>query len=336
MFEHLGVVGSGMKPLSSFALNQLGNVVSYWQEAKKGNMGPLIAYGLVVQALGGVLSLPFVQEYERARKLLEAYMDVVMPSILEIFSGDNTFLDRLEIGSQDAKDVALYGLPALTGIDLSSSMRSNETLMSLMAAIALGEEDFNTLFPILSATYDTVKAIPTAVGAILGKEGSVGAQKKSIEQLIAGPVGYGIKEARGLNTTKSYNADGTVAQTDMIASGKEGKANRPRTTEDVVAGLLGTKSVEEKRGNQRLFEQTMKEQKVQKDLRKFAGLYSETGNKEYIRKMESLGVDGDTIKNAIENAYYNRNVDQDTRFFMNKDGTVNERKAGGLLNFGVK
>jgi len=330
IFEKAGFIGTGMKPLSSFGLNQLGNFVSYLKDAKKGNVAPLIAYGLVSTAMGGVLSLPFIQEYERFRQIAEKLYDITIPSILEIFSGDESFLDRLTITSQDAKDVALYGIPALSGMDLSSSMRSNETMFSLLAAVALGQEDAVKLFPLLGATYDTAKALVQLPATLQGKT-SVGEGRGNIDKLITGPIGYGSKELLGLNTTKILGDN-----TNMISTGKAGDADMPRTQKDVFAGFLGGRSVEQRRGDQQTFEQTARDKIKIAKVQQATNMLVETGDYQYVDKLISLGVTPDKIMSGIESGVYNKSVDQYLRHFVNKSGHIDVQKAMETLNYGIK
>jgi len=330
MFENLGFIGHGMKPLSSFGLNQLGNVVTYFKAAKHGDVAPMIAYGLVATAMGGVMSLPFIQEYERFRQVAERFYNLHIPSILEIFSGDESFLDRLNITSQDSKDVALYGLPALTGIDLSSSMRSNETLLSMVAAIALGQEDAIKLFPLIGATTDTVKGLAQIPATMAGRN-SVGEGKAAIDSLITGPIGYGAKELAGVNTTRSLGEN-----TGMIATGRAGDADMPRTKTDVLAGFLGGRSIEQRRGDQQIFEQTARDKVKQQKIQNNVNMLVESGDQRYIDKLIDLGVTADQITSGIKSGVYNKNVDQYLRFFRNQSGHIDKQKALNTINFGIK
>jgi len=271
-----------------------------------------------------------VPPLERMRLIFERVFDLSMPSILEIFSGDESFLDRLNITSQDAKDVALFGLPALSGIDLTSSMRSNETLIAIAAAVALGQEDAKKLFPIIGATVDTVKALPAAAKAVAGG-GSVAEGRTAIDALISGPIGYGAKEALGLNTTKVFGQN-----TDMISTGKKGVADIPRTKTDIAAGFLGGRSVEQRRMDMMTHELTAKEKIRQQKVADNIDMLVETGDQKYIKKLIDLGVTGDQIESGIQSGIYNKNVGQYIRFFMNASGAVDERKAGLISNFGIK
>jgi len=330
MFENLGIIGQGMKPLTSFGLNQLGNFISYAKSAKGGDVAPLVSYALVATAMGGVLSLPFIQEYERFRQIAEKMFDMTMPSILEIFSGDESFLDRLNITSQDAKDVALYGLPALSGIDMTSSMRSNETLVSIMAAVALGQEDAKKLFPVLGATVDTVMAVPKAVGA-LGGMGSVAEGRTAIDSIISGPIGYGLKEMRGLNTTKSLGKS-----TNMINTGRTGDADIERTPTDIMAGFLGGRSVRQRSGDTQAFEMAARDKIRQQKQQDLMNMLSETGDPKYVKRLIDTGMTAEQVMSGIEAGVYKKNVEQYIRYFVSPKGTVDDKKAERTINFGIR
>lgn len=333
MFTSLGPLGTGMKPLSSFGLNSLGNLVSYLQDAKKGNTGPLIAMGLTTTLMGGVLSLPFIQEYERYRKVLSKFFNIDMPSVLEVMSRDTSFLSRLNITPEDERAVKLYGVPALSGIDLSASIRSNETLFSIAAAIAIGEEDFGKLAPIWGATVDTGLALGS-LGAAGVKGGvSVGDKRTAIDSLISGHWGYGAKELAGVNTTQVGGNN-----TDMKAIGKKGLADSQRTNMDIVAGILGSKTIDQKYGDAKNFELTEKDRLRQARVGKVAGLFVEAGPKDrqrYVDKMvKDLDMTESEIEGAITNASLGRILPQEVRYYVNAVGNAKERQVKQLMKWG--
>lgn len=329
MFDKMGAIGQQMKPLNSFALNQIGNFASYVKELKRGNAAPLVAYGLIATAMGGMIGLPFVQEYERFRKIAMEYFDLEMPSILEIFAGDESFLDRLFVTPEDRKNLVTYGIPAMSGIDLSSSIRSNETMLGLFGAIVLGQEDAASLMPILSATAGTVGQLPALAKALSG-EGSVGAGSKAVNAMITGPIGYGIKEGLGLNTTKFMGED-----TGNMATGIAGNAESVRTPTDIFAGLLGTRSIAQKRRTQELYEILTKDKMKQNKVRNISNLYVESGNPKYIKQLIDLGIDdAKKLENIIDTGAYNKFVDAHTRYYRTKEGRIDPKKATAIFNFG--
>jgi len=333
IYEKLGVMGEGMKPLTSFSQNQLGNLAKYWMQAKKGNYGPLMAVGLIATATGGILGLPFIQEYERARQILEKFMNVQMPSILEIMYGDESFFDRLELNPEDVKqlkDMATYGpLPALTGIDLTSTSRSNETVFSVMAAIMLGQEDASKLLPIMGATVQSVGAIPALGKAIAGK-GTEGEDKKAIDSLIVGPLNFGAKKVLGAGTTRLFGEN-----TGMLSTGKAGNADIPETNTSKLAAVLGSKTVEQKRIDQQAFEQQMRDKVLQSKIQRTSTMFVETGKPEYLEKMVDLGMNNEQIKNAIGTGAYNKLVEQQIRYFRSSKGKVENKKVLNELKTGA-
>lgn len=330
IFNELGFVGRGMKPLTSFSQNQLGNFISYLKEAKKGNAGSLISYGLITTALGGIISLPFIQEYERFRKIAEEYFDISIPSITEIISKDNTFLDRLDLSDkQVVQDSINYGvMSGVSGIDLASSLRTNETLFSVAGAIAMGQEDASRLVPILGGTIDIAKQTPNMLKTITGNA-TAAESRKAIDTLVLGPIGYGMKELAGANTTRSFGE-----QTNMMPTGKEAEADMPRTKTDITAGLLGTKSLAQKKQDQQMFELMSKDRKQRERIDTAMQKFVDSGDNKYLDKLIELGVDAKQIESMAMSGAFRKNVGQVERYLANRQGKVNEQKAVNFFNFG--
>jgi hypothetical protein len=330
MFDKLGVVGHGLKPLSSYGHNQTGMVISYLRDAIDGKKAPLVAFGMTSIAMGGIISLPFIQDYEVIRKVLMKYTDTIMPSILEIFSGDDSFMDRLQIHDQDAKDATTYGLTALTGIDLASSVRANEQFITLLGTIVMAEESATKLIPMLGATVGTVGAIPSMVQAAAGNR-TVGETNQAVNALITGPINYGMKEALGSNTTKVMGSN-----TNIKASGKKGVADEERTMSDIVAGVFGTKTVKQRQDDQVLFELQQKDRILQAKKDRAVQMFTETGDQKYLDKMVELGMDDKQISSGVDQAAYTKFVDQGITYYRSNKGSIKADKANKLFNFGIK
>jgi len=333
IYQKLGVMGEGMKPLTSFSQNQLGNLAKYWKQAKQGNYGPLVSVGLIATATGGILGLPFIQEYERARQILEKFMNVQIPSILEIMYRDESFFDRLEMNPEDVKflrDTMAYGpLGSMTGIDLGSTGRTNETVFSVMAAIALGQEDASKLLPILGATAQTIGAIPALGKAIAGK-GTEGEDRKAIDSMIVGPLNFAAKRALGAGRTRLMGEN-----TNMLSTGAAGNADIPESTASTVAGLMGSKTVEQKRVDQMAFEQSARDQIKQKKVQRSTTMFVEKGDPTYLKQMVDLGMNNDQIYNAVITGIYNKTADQQIRYFRSSKGKIDIQKALNIIRSGA-
>jgi hypothetical protein len=326
ILTQLGPVGVGMRPLSSFGINQLGMYVSYLQGALRGETGPLLAMGLTSTLVGGVMSLPFIQEYERVRKLFSKFFDIDMPSVLEVMSRDTSFLSRLNISKEDEMYVKLYGATALSGLNLSTSIKSNETTLSVATAIALGLEDAEKIIPIWGATIQTGQAlahlgIDAAKGVV-----SAGSKRKAIDSVVSGHWGYGAKELAGVNTTV---VDGK--NTMMKAMGGKAEADRPRTGADIIGGVLGVKTPEQSYTSERNFQDQETKRIMTERIGKAAALFVEAkpeDKAQYIDKMvNDLHMNETTIINAITRAYGSRLLPADLRFIVTTAGQAKEREV---------
>lgn len=338
MFQHMGIVGEAMRPLQTFGQAQLANIVSdikHFETMKPSTWAPLLSYGLMASMLGGVVSVQFIQEYELLRKWLASkFPDYAPPSTLDLVARDDSFLDRVLPHSDAGRQAVLYGLPSLSGIDLSSSIRSNETLATVLMGVLYAEEDWQRLMPLISFSGDVVAGASTLAGAALGVPTTDAELRKGIEQALpAGPIAYGAKELAGVNTTKVFGED-----TGMVAGGFGNKAVKPRTTEDIVAGLMGTKSTEERYSNQVLLQASQETKNMRQRLKKLAELAVDTGDQQYMKKIVELEPDEKQLENALGSELYGKLVDQETRNFVPKSGSVpnttdSARKIKQIFNF---
>lgn len=338
VFQHMGVVGEAMRPLQTFGQAQLANILSdikHFETMKPSTWAPLLTYGLMATAIGGAISVQFVQEYELIRKWLAAkFPDYKLPSVLDLVAHDDSFLDRVMPESDAARQAVLYGLPSMTGIDLASSVRSNETLATVLMGVLYAEEDYQRLFPLISFTGDVMEGAGTLTSAAMGKATTDAEFRKAIEQLMpVGPLSYGAKELAGVNTTKVFGED-----TGMVAGGFGNQAVKPRTTEDIIAGLMGTKSTEERYSNQILMQAKQETKMRTQQLKRLAELAVETGNPQYMEKIVSIQPDAKQLESSIGSELYGKLMDQETRNFVPKSGSVpntaeSARKANQIFNF---
>lgn len=337
VFNHLGTIGKGIRPLQSFGQNMLGNLISTVMNIKPTDYrtyGPFVNFVLAGTLAGGVLSLPFIQEYEKLRLiLLEKFNDVSLPSVLEWFGKDNTFIDRLDVPEDAVKRAMLYGTPALTGIDASSSVRANETLFTMMLAVMAGQESALKLFPIQNFMSDVAVGGVNGVKAIVGDTKQAD-RKKAIAALApAGAIGYGVNELAGNNTTTVLGKS-----TNKIAVGKNAEAAITRTPLDVAGSVLGSKSIRqdyaERKNLQLEQEQKIKGAKINEELIQL----TETGDpkeaQRHINRLIALGQDGKQIENGIGTNAYKRLVDMDVRFYATKTGAVKKPQAQAFFGFG--
>ena len=146
----------------------------------------------------------------------------------------------------------------------------------------------------------------------------------------AGHLGYLANELQGNNVS---NIGGE--QTQQRAVGTKSEAGGERTWQDKVGGLMGTQSIESKKGDLVRWEQTNREKIRKEKMEKYAILAVETGKgEEYVRKMAQLeGATEKEITGALETAGWKRAVPQEWTSVIDKKGNVSKGgKERNLLN----
>lgn len=320
IFQHAGIVGEMVRPLQTFGQAQLANIIGdirHFETMKPSTWAPLLVYGMTASAVGGVLSVQFIQEYELLRKWLASkFPEYAPPSILDLIAHDDTALDRVLPDNETARHAMMFGLPSMSGIDLSSSVRSNETFATLIGAVLLAEENWTKMFPLISFGTDVVSGTSTLASKALGKDTTAGETAKAIQQVApVGPVAYGAKELMGVNETQIFGD-----QTGNMPLGNTGDAGIERTPTDVLAGVLGTKSTNDRITTMATLQRNADDKNRQQQIKRLADLAIETGNPKYLEKIVSYNVTSAALKNMIGSELYNRLVDVDTRYILNSKG----------------
>ena len=334
VYDRMGAMGHGAKPLTTFATNQLGNFLHYAQLFSKGDTGPILSYVAIAMMTGGALSLPLIADYEVLRQLAMKFGNITMPSVMELLRTDNTFLDRLTNNPNFTNDSLLMGpLSGATGMDLTSSMRGNATPALIAAQIATGIEDFEKMYPIAASSLGMAAAIPKVVQSVLGEAGVVdptGVREggKAIDSLVSGHVNYALKEA--LNKRQSKVAG---EQTGMIARGSAGDAGIEDSPKARLASALGGRTTEQTYSDRFAYEQLLKDQNKQSQIKSASSMFTETLNPKYLDKMIDLGMTDKEIENKIGTEVYNKVVAGEIRAIRNKGGTINKNAAKDRIPF---
>lgn len=326
IFKHMGAAGDMIRPLQSFAQNYLGNLISDVQtfKAKDWNTwGPLVNFTIANIAVGGVMSLPFIQDYEYYRKIInKKFGDYTLPSILDLFARDNSFLDRVEPASETARNAIIYGtLPALLNTDIAASVRANESYMTVVAGVLAGDKKYADLAPIVGNAEDVAVGM-MGVGKSLVKDVPIGERKKNLAAALpVGHLGYIGQEIQGNNVT---NLGGQ--RTNQKSVGSEGVDGGERRPVDIINGLLGTTAIDQKKMQQQTREDVEHEKLRSAQLKHLAALAVETGNGDkYIQKMAQIKyVSAQEIIGALESAGFKRIVPMEIAQIVNEKGQVSK------------
>lgn len=338
VFQHMGIAGEMARPLQTFGQQQLANVIAdirHFETMHPSTWVPLLTYGLMSTLVGGAVSAMFMQEYELIRRYLNRkFPEHRLPSILDMVAHDDSFMDRILPDSNVAREAVLYGLPSITGIDLASSTRANETFGTLVGSVLLAEKNWNEMFPLLTFAGDTVSGVVTLTSEAMGNTHQSGELRKATQQALpVGPIAYGANELMGVNTTKIAGEN-----TNKIAVGKDGSALMDRTPTDITAGLLGTKSTKERHITQQAYQDSQEDKERKANIQRLASLAVQTGDKKYVEKLATYGLNGDQLQSLLSGDVYNKLVDMQIRTITNKQGNVVDnpetaRKAKRLFNF---
>lgn len=342
IFNHMGFTGTMIRPLQTYPTAALGNLVA---DVKNMSMrdyksfAPFVNYTLSTIILSGVMGLQLITEYEMLRKMMEDKdPGSGPPAVIDIMKTDSEFQERVQADPEAWQMALILGVPsAVTGVDVASSLRANETLATTVAGVLGGQKAVTELLPLTALATDVGGGFATLAkdkwNRTVGNEGkdlSVMEKNKAIG--AAGPSGafsYGLKELAGVNESKILGES-----TGMKAAGKEGEASTERTTTDKVAGYLGTKSTEDRMNLMVNMRKQELDKRRTEHIKKNANLFAETGNPVYLERLQKLDVSDKQLENTISNSMYKKLVDQRIRYMANKQGKINEQKAMRAVEYG--
>jgi hypothetical protein len=119
--------------------------------------------------------------------------------------------------------------------------------------------------------------------------------------------------------------------------GSKGEADSERTNADIIAGILGGKTTEQRLAEQVNYNITTKEKARQKRIDDAAIKFVETGNQKHLQTLIDMQASDEEITSNIEQEEYNRLVPFRIRMVFNKNGKEIQgrgtRAAVGLSQF---
>lgn len=341
LLKHLGGAGNLMKPLQTLPTAMLGNLVADLARiarnpTKLKAYAPFLTYALTTMLIGGAMGLQGIQEYEAIRKMLEDNDIFSLPSVVDVMKENPELLETISTEGFDAQRALLLG-PAVEvlGVDLASSLRANETFEAVVLSIISGHKAWSEAAPTVSFPAEFLGgAAKLAKHGMSLATGGTGLENAQLGKAIgavtpAGPIGYGVKELAGTHETKLFGEN-----TGMLQGGTSGEATKERTPTDTLAGTLGTKSTEDRANLLVGMRKIELDKRRQMQVKSAANKFAETGDAQHLARLISLDVKDTELENAVSNQVYNKIMDAKTRYFMNKQGRVNERKAERAVQYG--
>lgn len=308
MYKELGFIGSAISPLKSYLHGQVSNlavdVKDVVMNRDAASMMALAMNGLGMMVVGGGLSLPFLADYEYLRQA----------AVKHGFIAPTSLPNWTRFMAEQDPVISRGLISGLTGIDLGASMRY-QSIMKPFAETVAPDSIADAILP-LSSAVDFASGAGTIVKNAFG--GASDEQvDKALEKVL--PRGY----IRGsVDALRNLGKDKTTV-------GERGEAFVERGTPEILAKIMGSKSVAEADMNVLRNERMMTKDYYAAQKQKAVDmLFSEGhGDKDVGRKiLADLVIKGqwtpDEIKSALINQLDKRSRTWLERELTNKRGEV--------------
>jgi predicted GNAT family acetyltransferase len=137
MFEKMGLVGNALSTLQTFKFNYYNQLHYFSQQAAKGNWKPLAAFMGIQAAIGGTLSMPFLQEIDDAWQTVKGWLPDSVHEPVKDFNIKEKMIETMP-------DWLSYGgMSKITGANMSNRFDSGN----------LADFSFDGLFPFVTDLY---------------------------------------------------------------------------------------------------------------------------------------------------------------------------------------
>jgi hypothetical protein len=340
MFSHAGGVGGLTKPLQTLPTTMGGNLVADLARiarnpTKLKAYAPFLTYALTTMLIGGLMGAQGQYEYEAIRKMLENAGLPAPPSLVDVIGANPELLNNPDTeGFQPDRALLLGLLPEIFGVDVASSLRANKTFEATILSIIAGQEAWSDATPTVTFPVEYLGGVAKlGYQGISKATGGTGLDDAGLSKAIgavapSGPIGYGLKELAGVNETNVFGDN-----TGMMPGGTTAEATTPRGLKDIVAGTAGTKATEDRAnlltGMREVELDKIRQNQIKSATRKFV----ETGNPIHLHKLEDLEAGSDEISNLVGTQVYKKLIAAKTRYYSNKQGTINENKAKRAMEY---
>lgn len=279
-FEQGGLVGNALSTLQTFKFNYYNQLHYFSQQAVKGNWKPLAAFLGTQAAVGGVLSMPFLQEIDDAWQTIKSWLpDSVHEPVKD--------LNIKEKMIETIPDWATFGgMSKLTGANMSSRFDSGN----------LADFSFDGLFPFITDLYKQ----GSAVAGFASKPNETSFAQMAHRVAPPGPI-KGLVETK-MDTFKSpngasYNPNNLVRR----------DADYVRTPEQETYKQFGVTELSESKFRDKRYRQVQDEKQIQTRMEKNQELFydavvrkSPSDIKTYAKRYINYGGNPENLNAIIE------------------------------------
>jgi hypothetical protein len=275
-FDKMGMVGNAMSALQTFKFNYYNQLSYFYKEAHEGRPRGLVTFLAMQGAMGGTLSMPFLQEIDDVWETVKS----MLPD--DLYVGVKDFgVKKWMI--QNMPDWASFGgMSKLTGANMSSRFDSGN----------VADMSFDSLFPFIS---DLAKQGKAVAGAVANpNETTIATAAHTVAP--PGPI-QGMVET-GMDAFKAGpTQDGKMMYKSPRKLDQQ-KADYARTPEQEMYKKFGFTELEESKYKEQRWRQGTIEREMTERQRKIVGTWYDAvvrGDKEDMKKYTNryIAYDGD-------------------------------------------
>lgn len=297
MFDQLGTTGQAASALQSFKFNYYNQLALLYKEAKEGRPMALVGFMAMQGTLGGLLSMPFLQEIDDAWESLKS----ILP--------DDLFLKVKDFGIkkwmiENMNDWAAFGgMSKLTGANMTSRFDSGN----------LADFSFDGLFPFIT---DLAKQAGAVAGAITNPNQTTlatAAHKLAPPGPIQGAVETGMDAFKG-----KPNAEGNIPYRNPNKL-ESGDASFVRTPEQETYRKFGLTELEESKYREQRYRQgSIEKQMTERQAKQVTAFYdalnrqSEKDMTKYANRYVAYGGDPQALFKRIEEEVLKGQIPKET------------------------
>lgn len=225
IYDELGAAGTLIAPLKSFIHHQAGNLAidlkDLVMDRSVNSALALTANMLSMMLMGGLLSAPFLADYEYLRNLL------VQAGVI----AEDALPNWTQMAEKMDPTLSRGLLSGATGIDMGASMRY-QSVFKPFGDIVGADNITGIAFP-LSVTSKALEGGAAVAKNIFGDAPTAEILKAS-ENILPRGIPRGIRDMVFLDSTEN-----------PVTIGKRGQKLTDRTTNEYVAKMIGSRTVEE-------------------------------------------------------------------------------------------
>lgn len=307
-----GMVGQSANPLLTFGTAQLGNLVSdIHYMAQQGTLRsalPALSTMAVTMLMGGAMGLPILVEYQFLRDMIVGNDPDYdwMPNPKKWLLQQPAVIERGAVS-------------AVTGFDVGSGMRWNPFFDKPMIN---DQKSLIDAFPAIAFMGNVGKAVGMSLLEATGAKKYTEAEKRKAYLAVTPFVGgKSLVEATTFGSLERKNVPGTGS-----------KGIVPQTFKEHLSTLLGSRTLERARIQDKTYMASEREKSIQSKQSKYISLYADavafgSPHEDYaIEKLAELGLNAEEVRKLVMDRVEEYGTPEEIRWLQGGEGQAALRK----------